>query len=108
MLSARTVANGSGFLEIHMNRKSPKRRNRAVGGLGTANRLPDVAMEIARRRPVDWLSDQNFEIARCYAEMRRFNDAWEAILHALRYWQGPNKWDLDSCRSSKITHRPSI
>ena len=53
-------------------------------------RLPDVAMEIASRRPDDWLPDQNFEVARCYAEIGRSEDAWQAVLHALRFWQGPN------------------
>lgn len=76
--------------EYPRNWTTPERADRTRWLFAISYHLPDVAMEIARRRPDDWLSDQNFEIARCYAEMGRFNDAWEAILHALRYWQGPN------------------
>jgi len=50
-------------------------------------RLPDQAMQIAREHADQWLPDPIFEIARTYAEMGRYEDAWEAILHALRFWQ---------------------
>jgi hypothetical protein len=76
--------------EYPRNWNTPERADRTRWVFAIAYRLPDVAMEIARRRQDDWLPDQNFEIARCYAEIGRLDDAWQAVLNALRYWQGPN------------------
>jgi hypothetical protein len=50
-------------------------------------RLPDQAMQIAREHADQWLPDTTFEIGRVYAEMGRYEDAWQAILHALRFWE---------------------
>ena len=72
------------------NWNTPEKEDRTRWLFAIAYQLPDVAMDIARQRPNEWLADQTFEIGRCYAEMGRVDDAWEAILHALRYWQGPN------------------
>lgn len=72
------------------NWSTPERADSARWTLAMSYRLPDVAMEIADRRPAARFADQNFEIARCYAGAGCFDDAWRAILHALRYWQGPN------------------
>jgi hypothetical protein len=76
--------------EYPRNWSTPERADRTRWVFAISYRLPDVAIEIGRRRPNEWLPDQNFEIARCYADVGRFHDAWEAILRALRYWQGPN------------------
>jgi hypothetical protein len=58
-------------------------------------RLPDEAMQIARERPNQWLDDPGFEMAYAYAEMGRSDDAWGAILHALRFWQdGDQLWRI--------------
>ncbi|WP_321477168.1 hypothetical protein [uncultured Paludibaculum sp.] len=72
------------------NWSTPERADNARWSLAISYRLPDIAMAIADRRPAARLADQNFDIARYYAEAGRFDDAWRAILHALRYWQGPN------------------
>jgi hypothetical protein len=74
--------------EYPRNWKTPERANRMRWTFAISYRLPDVAMEIARRCPDDRLPDETFEIARCYAESGRLDDAWQAVLHASRYWYG--------------------
>ena len=69
------------------NWKTPERADSMRWLFAINYRLPDIAMEIGRRRPDDRLSDTHFEIARCYAELGRLGDSWQAILYALRHWQ---------------------